>query len=102
MPARSKSARAGKSSWRSTAYDESKDGNMEAFIVPVYCYRCDDCGRVLEVKKTMAHAGDVEMCPDCGQLLRRKFVPADFIWGNNCWDFDNEGLGDRLILRHHD
>ncbi len=36
--------------------------------MPVYEYRCKDCGKVMEVKETLAEKekGAIHICPGCG------------------------------------
>ena len=66
-----------------------------------YLYYCPECKDEKEVKKPMASAGTKEYCPDCGHKMKRKFTTPGVTWGANCWDYDNEGLGDNFVLKHH-
>ncbi len=67
----------------------------------VYPYHCDRCGLNCEIQKPMSEASRPEKCK-CGALLRRVYTAPSVTWGKNCWDFDHEGLGDDLVLKHHD
>jgi len=67
-----------------------------------YPYKCDDCQVVIDVIKPMRDAERHEKCPVCEKPMRRVYVPVPTTWGLGGWDFDKEGLGDNLILRHND
>jgi len=67
-----------------------------------YLYFCPGCDEDKEIKKPMARSGEKENCPDCGRRMKRRFSSLSVTWGKNCWDYDNQGLGDNLVLRHHD
>jgi len=69
----------------------------------IYDYICVQCQKVFEVKKPMMQFARQEPCPECGSPARRKFSALNVTWSEkNCWDYDKEGLGDNLILRHHE
>ena len=68
----------------------------------IYEYKCDNCQLPIDVKKPMRDAGRKETCPQCGYVVRRIYSSLPTVWGLGGWDFDKEGMGDNLILRHHD
>jgi putative FmdB family regulatory protein len=43
--------------------------------MPIYGYRCDECGHELEVFQSMSDA-PLKSCPVCGGLLRKLLYPV--------------------------
>uniref|UniRef100_A0A6M3J525 Putative regulatory protein FmdB zinc ribbon domain-containing protein n=1 Tax=viral metagenome TaxID=1070528 RepID=A0A6M3J525_9ZZZZ len=68
----------------------------------IYEYKCDNCQLPVEIKKPMKDAERKEKCQQCGYVMRRVYSPLATVWGLGGWDYDKEGMGDDLILRHHD
>ena len=66
-----------------------------------YLYKCNNCGNKTEISKPMADAGKDEYC-SCGEKLQRVFIPLGVTWHDNCRFYNNEGMGDELVLTHHD
>jgi putative FmdB family regulatory protein len=66
----------------------------------IYLYRCSRHGD-FQVKQSMfdKHKAD---CPKCHREARRVYTSLSVTWGANCWDFDHDGLGDNMVLRHHE
>lgn len=52
--------------------------------MPIYEYRCDRCGKVLEVFQKKSEPDESLVCPDCGSKKLKKLVsaPARVIMGN--------------------
>jgi putative FmdB family regulatory protein len=43
--------------------------------MPIYGYRCDECGHELEVFQSMSDA-PLKLCPKCGGVLRKRLYPV--------------------------
>ena len=41
-----------------------------------YDYKCEDCEKLVEVRKPMDQWNRAEECPDCGKVMRRIFTPS--------------------------
>lgn len=65
----------------------------------IYVFKCERHGEFETVQPMGAeHKAD---CPKCHSPGRRVFTPSKLSWGANCWDYDKDGLGNNLVLRHH-
>ena len=47
--------------------------------MPLYDYRCADCGHVVEVRHGFDESYD-QSCPQCGSALKRVFNPAPIVF----------------------
>lgn len=45
------------------------------FRMPVYVYRCAECGRYLEMELPISDCKKVPSCDRCGSDMRRVFTP---------------------------
>lgn len=41
--------------------------------MPVYEFKCEMCGERVELKLPVDRAGEVQLCPKCGSVLKRVF-----------------------------
>lgn len=64
-----------------------------------YLFKCPTHGQ-FEVSQPMLseHVAD---CPECHMKAQRVYTVMSLTWSARCWDFDNDGLGDNLVLKHH-
>jgi len=49
---------------------------MEVKEMPIYEYRCKECGKVFELFHKGLETGEVSVCPDCGSKRLEKLVSA--------------------------
>ena len=66
-----------------------------------YDYRCSKCKQTVEIEKQMERASDTEVCSECGEVMSRVYHPLPTTWADNCKEFDKDGLGNNLVLKHH-
>jgi len=43
--------------------------------LPVYEFFCKPCNALDEVRRTVEHAKDIYLCPECGVKAQRKYTP---------------------------
>ncbi|KPK75523.1 MAG: hypothetical protein AMJ89_04345 [candidate division Zixibacteria bacterium SM23_73] len=53
--------------------------------MPIYEYRCEDCGKVSEILQRGPKQEEPLVCPNCGSNRMRKLIssPASIIMGNS-------------------
>lgn len=53
--------------------------------MPIYEYRCEDCGKVSEILQRGPKQEEPLVCPNCGSSRMRKLMssPASIIMGNS-------------------
>jgi putative FmdB family regulatory protein len=61
--------------------------------VPIYGYRCDNCGHQLEVLQKVSDE-PLKVCPNCQGQLRKMLYPAGVIFkGSGFYSTDYKGSG---------
>ena len=61
--------------------------------MPIYGYRCSDCGHELEVLQKVSDE-PLKVCPNCQGKLTKKFYPAGVIFkGSGFYSTDYKGSG---------
>jgi len=62
--------------------------------MPIYGYRCEQCGHELEVLQSMSDE-PLRVCPNCMGPLRKMIYPAGIIFkGSGYYTTDYKGSGD--------
>jgi putative FmdB family regulatory protein len=53
--------------------------------MPVYEYRCDSCGKVVEILQRSHTQKESPVCPDCGAAEMRKLIssPGSIVMGRS-------------------
>ena len=66
--------------------------------MPIYAYRCEQCGHELELLQKISDAPPVE-CPECGAMsLRKQLTAAGFrLKGGGWYETDFKGGGKRNV-----
>jgi putative FmdB family regulatory protein len=68
--------------------------------MPIYGYRCEQCGHELEVLQSMSDA-PLKVCPNCAGPLRKMIYPAGLIFkGSGYYTTDYKAAGS--ASRHGD
>jgi putative FmdB family regulatory protein len=63
--------------------------------VPIYGYRCSDCGHELEVLQKVS-GEPLKVCPNCQGKLVKKMYPAGVIFkGSGFYSTDYKGSGSK-------
>ena len=65
--------------------------------MPIYEYVCESCGHRFDVKQRFTD-DPIEICPDCGQAVRRVFHPAGIIFkGSGFYINDSKKTGSSSV-----
>ncbi|MDH4222288.1 MAG: zinc ribbon domain-containing protein [candidate division Zixibacteria bacterium] len=53
--------------------------------MPIFEYKCEDCGKVSEVFQLKAKQENTIVCPDCGSNRMKRLMssPASFVMGSS-------------------
>jgi putative FmdB family regulatory protein len=74
-------------------YHEQPTASCEAFPMPTYDYRCDDCGEEFEVWQSIKD-DPLTACPRCGGPVRKVMSPAGIVLkGSGFYKTDNRRAG---------
>ena len=63
--------------------------------MPLYEFRCPNCGRVIEKISTMAESNIYALCENCNTGAERIFSPFSFSFGWRLTDACHERFGPR-------
>ena len=71
---------------------------LRRLTMPIYAYRCEQCGHQLELLQKIADAPPAE-CPECGGMsLRKQLTAAGFrLKGGGWYETDFKGDGKRNV-----
>lgn len=48
--------------------------------MPTYDFKCDTCGNLVEVKRSIQYAEDPYYCPTCGDQMKKVFSPIPAVF----------------------
>ncbi|OYD15212.1 hypothetical protein CH330_06305 [candidate division WOR-3 bacterium JGI_Cruoil_03_51_56] len=48
--------------------------------MPIYEYRCESCGKVIEQLRSARETDESVTCPDCSKPMKRVFSAPGGIW----------------------